>query len=242
MFGLVGGWILAGSMLWHAALTITHATTPGRGGSLSTHRAGRPTTVPRLADSFDAMLGALEAHDAEQQRFAANASTELRTPLAITQTLLDVARNDPTATGELVERLRSVNAPSDRPHRSAGSCSAAPTSASFTRDALDLSLLAEEAVETLLPLVERHGVTVETAGNITPTIGSHVVLPQMTTNILHNDIVHNLPDHGTVQVHTAAGPESVMLTVETPATCSPQSWSRNHRTVQRGPNDISDDP
>ena len=36
----------------------------------------------------------------------------------------------------------------------------------------------------------------------------------MTTNLLHNAIVHNLPEHGTVQVSTAKGPESVMLTVE----------------------------
>ena len=36
----------------------------------------------------------------------------------------------------------------------------------------------------------------------------------MTTNLLHNAIVHNLTEHGTVQVNTAADPESVTLTVE----------------------------
>ncbi len=112
LFGLVGGWILAGSML--APLRrITQATRLAADGSLS-HRIqldGRSDEFRELADSFDDMLARLEAHDAEQRRFAANASHELRTPLAITQTLLDVARSDPERNvDELIERLRYVNA------------------------------------------------------------------------------------------------------------------------------------
>ena len=112
VFGLLGGWFLAGRML--APLTrITDATRMAASGSLS-HRIqleGRKDEFRELADAFDAMLARLEAHVAEQQRFAANASHELRTPLAISQTLLDVARNDPTQDpGELVDRLHAVNA------------------------------------------------------------------------------------------------------------------------------------
>src|SRR5438067_4407596 len=96
VFGLLGGWLLAGRML--APLTrITDATRMAATGSLS-HRIrlpGRIDEFRELADSFDTMLARLEAHIAEHQRFAANASHELRTPLAITQTMLDVARNDP---------------------------------------------------------------------------------------------------------------------------------------------------
>ena len=83
VFGLLGGWILAGRML--APLTrITDATRLAATGSLS-HRIeleGRNDEFRELADSFDAMLARLEAQVAEQQRFAANASHELRTPLA----------------------------------------------------------------------------------------------------------------------------------------------------------------
>ena len=72
MFGLLGGWILAGRML--APLTrITDATRLAAGGSLS-HRIlleGRDDEFRELADAFDAMLARLEAHVAEQQRFAA---------------------------------------------------------------------------------------------------------------------------------------------------------------------------
>ncbi|MFZ1997535.1 MAG: HAMP domain-containing sensor histidine kinase, partial [Solirubrobacteraceae bacterium] len=111
VFGLVGGWFLAGRML--APLTrITDAAGTAAAGSLA-HRIrlpGRSDEFRELADAFDAMLARLEAHVAEQQRFAANASHELRTPLAIMHTLLDVARTDPNgANGDLVDRLHEVN-------------------------------------------------------------------------------------------------------------------------------------
>ena len=78
---------------------------------------------------------------------------------------------------------------------------------SFTRDTVDLSLIAEEATETLLPLAERRGVTVETSGDAAPTVGSHALLLQMTTNLVHNAIDHNLPDQGTVWVTTTRAPQ-----------------------------------
>src|SRR5436189_6198059 len=111
VFGLLGGWLLAGRMLAPLA-RVTDATRMAANGSLS-HRIrlpGRRDEFRELADAFDTMLARLEAHVAEQRRFAANASHELRTPLAITQTLLDVARKDPgSANGELVDRLHAVN-------------------------------------------------------------------------------------------------------------------------------------
>jgi two-component system sensor histidine kinase VanS len=215
VFGLVGGWLLAGRML--APLTrITDATRTAANGSLS-HRIeleGRNDEFRELADGFDTMLTRLEAHVAEQRRFAANASHELRTPLAITQTLLDVARNDPNHdTCELVERLHVVNTRAIDLTEALLLLSRADQR-SFTRDPVDLSLIAEDATETLLPLAERRGVTIETSGEIAPTSGSHALLLQMTTNLVHNAIVHNLPRQGTVWVATSVHPKSVVLTVE----------------------------
>ena len=195
---------------------ITDATRMAATGSLS-HRIrlpGRRDEFRELADSFDAMLAQLEAHIAEQQRFAANASHELRTPLAITQTLLDVARNDPDRdTGELVDRLHAVNTRAIDLTEALLLLSRADQR-SFTREHVDLSLIAEEATETLLPLAEKRGLTIETSGDTTPTIGSHALLLQLSTNLVHNAIVHNLPDHGTVWVTTGVQPKSAMLTVE----------------------------
>jgi two-component system sensor histidine kinase VanS len=195
---------------------ITGATRVAATGSLS-HRIeleGRQDEFRELADAFDAMLGRLEAHVAEQQRFAANASHELRTPLAITQTLLDVARSDPNrANGELVDRLRAVNTRAIDLTEALLLLSRADQR-SFTRERVDLSLIAEEATETLLPLAEKRGLTIETSGDTTPTIGSHALLLQLGTNLVHNAIVHNLAERGTVWVTTTVQPTTVTLTVE----------------------------
>jgi two-component system sensor histidine kinase VanS len=215
VFGLVGGWLLAGRML--APLNrITDATRTAAAGSLA-HRIrlpGRRDEFRDLADAFDTMLARLEAHVAEQQRFAANASHELRTPLAITQTLLEVARNDRNGdTRELVDRLHAVNTRAIALTEALLLLSRADQR-SFTRDDVDLSLMAEEATETLLPLAEARGVTIETSGDMAPTTGSHALLLQLSTNLVHNAIIHNLPEKGTVWVTTAAHPGSAVLTVE----------------------------
>jgi two-component system, OmpR family, sensor histidine kinase VanS len=236
VFGLLGGWMLAGRML--APLTrITDATRTAATGSLS-HRIeleGRKDEFRELADAFDTMLARLEAHVAEQQRFAANASHELRTPLAITQILLDVARNDLNRdNGDLVDRLHVVNTRAIDLTEALLLLSRTDQR-SFTRGHVDLSLIAEEATETLLPLAEKQGVTIETSGDMTPAIGSHALLLQMTTNLVHNAIVHNLPEQGTVWVTTSVHPKTVVLTVEnTGEKLTPQLASTLVEPFQRG--------
>src|SRR5207249_10788581 len=84
----------------------------------------------------------------------------------------------------------------------------------FTPEHVDLSLIAEEAAETLLPLAEERGLTIETSGDMTPTVGSHALLLQLTTTLVQNAIVHNLPERGTVWVTTSVHPKTVVLTVE----------------------------
>ncbi len=243
VFGLVGGWLLAGRML--APLSrITDATRVAANGSLS-HRIqleGRQDEFRELADSFDTMLARLEAHVAEQQRFAANASHELRTPLAITQTLLDVARNDRNRDdGELVDRLRAVNTRAIDLTEALLLLSRADQR-SFASEHVDLSLIAEEAAETLLPLAEKRGLTIETSGEATPAMGSHALLLQLSTNLVHNAIVHNLPEQGTVWVTTSTQAKDVVLTVEnTGEKLAPQLASTLAEPFQRGSRRIRTD-
>ncbi|MEV0522123.1 HAMP domain-containing sensor histidine kinase [Streptomyces sp. NPDC050439] len=215
VFGLLGGWVLAGRML--APLTrITDATRTAATGSLS-HRIqlpGRQDEFRELADAFDAMLTRLEAHVAEQRRFAANASHELRTPLAISKSLLDVARSDPSQdTGEVLDRLHAVNTRAIDLTEALLLLSRAGQR-SFSREQVDLSLMAEEATETLLPLAERNGVTIETRGDVTPVSGSPALLLQLTMNLVHNAIVHNTAGQGRVWVTASVRPGTVLLTVE----------------------------
>ena len=169
VFGLLGGWLLAGRMLAPLG-RITDATRIAATGSLS-HRIrlpGRRDEFRELADAFDTMLAQLEAQVAEQQRFAANASHELRTPLAITQTLLEVARSDPDRdTDELVNRLHAVNTRAIDVTEALLLLSRADQR-SFTPECVDLSLIAEEATETLLPLAEAAASPSKLPASMTP--------------------------------------------------------------------------
>ncbi|MFB4306012.1 sensor histidine kinase [Actinomadura sp. GTD37] len=243
MFGLLGGWILADRML--APLSrITDATRMASAGSLSQRirLPGRKDEFRELADAFDMMLARLEAHvaeqqrlAAEQQRFAANASHELRTPLAISKTLLDVARTDPAHDArEIIDRLHTVNTRAIDLTEALLLLSRA-NQRSFAREHVDLSLIAEEAVETLLSMAEKRGITIESSGEITPAVGSHALLLQLTTNLVQNAIFYNLPEQGTVWVKTEVRPATVVLTVEnTGEKLTPHLVSTLTEPFQRG--------
>jgi two-component system, OmpR family, sensor histidine kinase VanS len=211
------GWLVAGRVLRPIReMTATTRQISERNLSERLDLPGPRDELKDLADTIDGLLGRLEAHVAEQQRFAANASHELRTPLATTQALLDVARGDPdhnSEDGELIERLHAVNTRAIDLTEALLLLSRADQR-SFHREPVDLSLIVEEAAETLLPLAEKHTVTIETSGDATHTIGSHPLLLQLATNLLHNAIVHNLPEAGTVWVTTTSHPDGARLIVE----------------------------
>ena len=235
-FGLLGGWILAGRML--APLTrITRATRRAAEGSLS-HRIeleGRQDEFRELADSFDAMLARIEALVAEQQRFSANASHELRTPLAITQTMLDVARSDASHDHDaLLVRLDAVNTRAIDLTEALLVLSRAERGA-FAREAVDLSLVAEEAVELLLPLAEQRGIDIEVSGDVATVSGSRSLLLQLVTNLLQNAIVHNLDAGGTVRIATRAADDRAVLTIEnTGEELAPRAIETLAEPFQRG--------
>jgi len=243
VFGLLGGWFLAGRMLAPLG-RITEATRVAATGSLS-HRIrlpGRKDEFRELADAFDAMLAQLEAHVAEQQRFAANASHELRTPLAITQALLEVAQKDPHSdANELVDRLRELNTRSIDLTEALLLLSRADQR-SFHSEHVDLSIVAEETIETLLPLAEKHAVTFESACDTTPMVGSPALLQQLMTNLLHNAIVHNQTERGVVRVTTKLEAVSAVLSVEnTGEMLDSGSVSRLVEPFQRGTDRVHGD-
>jgi two-component system sensor histidine kinase VanS len=234
VFGLVGGWLLAGRML--APLRqITRATRAASGGSLS-HRIrmpGRQDEFRELADAFDEMLGRVEAHVDEQRRFAANASHELRTPLAVTSTILDVASRDPDAdVPAALERLRQTNARAIALTEALLSLSRADRGPVETEH-VDLSLAAEEAAETLLGLAEARGVELEVGGSAAIAIGSGALLGQLVTNLVHNAIVHNVP-HGRVRVSTAADAAAALVVENTRPLVSEAMLATITEPFQRG--------
>ena len=237
------GWLVAGRVL-RPLRTITAKTRQISERNLNERLAlsGPHDELKDLADTVDGLLARLEAHVAEHQRFAANASHELRTPLALTKTLLDVARKDPSrVNGELVERLHAVNARASDLTEALLLLSRAEQG-SLAREHVDLSLIAEAATEALLPLAEKRGVDIETSGDMTLTRGSHALLLQMATNLVHNAIVHNLPEHGTVRVTAGTHAETAELIVEnTGEQLAPRQVATLAEPFQRGTARIRDD-
>ncbi|KPV53118.1 hypothetical protein SE17_11470 [Kouleothrix aurantiaca] len=163
VFGLVGGWFLAGRMLAPLA-RITDATRLAATGSLS-HRIqleGRSDEFRELADAFDAMLARLETHVAEQQRFAANASHELRTPLttlslaiqlydrqaSMTPALADITRTGIAQLQALVDRVLAFD------------LGLAPPAAEQSPPIMPVRLLPllEEIIESYQPIASAKGV------------------------------------------------------------------------------------
>ncbi|MBS1843410.1 MAG: HAMP domain-containing histidine kinase [Actinobacteria bacterium] len=215
LVSLALGWLVAGRVL--RPLRVMTATTRQISERNLNERlalTGPRDELKELADTIDGLLARLETHVAEQRRFAANASHELRTPLAVTQSILDVARNDPDRdNGELVERLHAVNSRAIDLTQALLLLTRADQR-SFEREPVDLSLMAEEATETLLPFAAERNIAIETAGGPAPTIGSEALLLQLATNLVQNAIVHNLPESGTVWVTTGAGPQGATLVVE----------------------------
>jgi two-component system, OmpR family, sensor histidine kinase VanS len=230
------GWLVAGRVL-RPLRTITATTRQISEHNLNQRLAlsGPSDELKDLADTVDGLLARLEAHVAGQQRFAANASHELRTPLAITQTLLEVARKDANgANDDLVDRLYEVNTRAIDLTEALLLLSRTGQHA-FATERLDLSLIVEEATETLLAIAEQRGITIEISGETTPTIGSHLLLLQMTTNLVQNAIVHNLPGDGAVWVTTQLDADSVELTVEsTGEQLAPNLVSTLTEPFQRG--------
>ncbi len=229
------GWLVAGRVL-RPLREMTASTRQISERNLNERLAlsGPRDELKDLAETIDGLLARLEAHVAEQQRFAANASHELRTPLAVTQTLLDVARRDPSRRdGELVDRLHAVNARAIELTEALLLLSRADRR-SFTREDVDLSLMAEEALEMLLPLAEQLEVKIEMSAATAITEGSHALLLQVGTNLVHNAIVHNARG-GTVWVFTGSRPGVAELAVEnTGETLAPETVSTLREPFLRG--------
>ena len=182
---------------------------------------GPDDELKELADTFDAMLGRLEAAFESQKRFVANASHELRTPLSIIRTEVDVALANPDASpeelrrmGEVVRRATErsdalidgllVLARSDR-----GPAARAP---------VDMAELAEEALAQAAAEAAAAGVATSGRFDPAPTTGDDALLGRLAGNLIENAIRHN-ESGGRLEVVTGpaeaagGGPGEVRLAV-----------------------------
>lgn len=215
VLGLVGGWFLAGRML-RPVQQITAAARLAAQGSLE-HRIGlrgRRDEFTDLADTFDEMLDRLQRSFQAHQRFAANAAHELRTPQAITRTVLEVALADPDGQDveRLAGRLAEVNERSIHLVEALLGLAAIDGRAPV-REPVDLATTARHVVEELRREADGAGVAVTAALGAAPVAGDPALLHQLVLNLAQNAVRHNLPRGGTVSVRTTSDEDGAQLVV-----------------------------
>ncbi|WP_329561168.1 HAMP domain-containing histidine kinase [Streptomyces uncialis] len=215
--GLGAGWLLSRRLL--APLhTIGEAAARAADGNLTgrIHARGPEDELKRLADTFDTMLARLERSFAAHQRFAANASHELLTPLATTRAALQVAAGAP-AGEELTELTRLLQETNERNISVVRALLdlAAADHAPFDPDPVDLADLAEGAAADRAGRAAERGVrlTVDAEADC-EVMGNAALLRQLVLNLLDNALTHNVTEAGSVHLSVVQDGTTVVLEVD----------------------------
>ncbi|MEV0093968.1 HAMP domain-containing sensor histidine kinase [Streptomyces sp. NPDC050738] len=214
--GLAGGWIATRRLL--APLhTISQAASKAGAGDLAyrINAEGPADELKELADTFDTMLDRLEESFAAHQRFAANASHELLTPLATTRSILQLAQSDPTGR-ELAELAPMLAETNERNIAIVTSLLelAVTEHAEPDPDPVDLATLVDLAVADRTPRAEKCAVALEADGDLDcPVTGNSALLRQLVFNLLDNAMSHNEPG-GSVRLTVLRDDLDSMVTLE----------------------------
>ncbi|ANW17077.1 two-component sensor histidine kinase [Streptomyces clavuligerus] len=209
------GWLVAGRLLRPLnRITSTAERIAGRTLHRRIDLDGPPGEVKRLADSFDSMLDRLDQAFAGQDRFIANAAHELKTPLAVGRTLVEVAVARPAAPPELRQLGENLLAVNERHERLIDSLlTLARAESTITgRLPVDLAQIADAVLEQTREGAERQGLTVESALRPAPATGDPVLLEQLVRNLIDNAVKYNRPG-GLLRVETGAGRDGAHVTV-----------------------------
>jgi len=239
LLGLAGGWWLATRAIQPIA-DISAAAARISEKDLS-HRINSQSTaneLGQLATVLNSTFARLESAFERQQRFTADASHELRTPVAVilsqTQTALARERSgaDYRETLEACERaaqrMRRLTESLLRLARLDGGTEAQ------AHAAIDLSEIARESVALLQPLADERQLRIQCEFGPAQGIGDADQMTQAVTNLLVNAIQHNVP-RGEVRVTTRRDSEVIALTVTNtgraiPAEELPRIFERFYRS------------
>ncbi|HEX7277498.1 MAG TPA: ATP-binding protein, partial [Acidimicrobiales bacterium] len=196
--GSVGlGWVVAGRAL--APLSrVTGAARRLSQDNLHERLAlgGPQDELKELADTFDAMLGRLEAAFESQRRFVANASHELRTPLSIQRTLVDVALADPdTSPDDLRIMAAALRDAVDRSERLIDGLLVLARSeqGNVPREPVDLAAAVVAALDQSAVEAVAGGLRVERTLVPATVTGSRVLVERLVGNLVQNAVRHNAP-------------------------------------------------
>jgi signal transduction histidine kinase len=199
-----GAWWLSGRLLRPLnTITETAHRIAGRTLHKRIELAGPHSEVKSLADSFDSMLDRLDEAFAGQGRFIANAAHELKTPIALSRTLLDVAMARPDSTPQLQrlgENLLAVNLRHERLIDSLLTLARAEDAVTDRRP-VDLAQLAEYALDVTAKAAVDQQVQVQAQLAAATVVGDPLLLEQLIRNLVDNAVRYNHRD-GFVWVQT----------------------------------------
>jgi len=154
---------------------------------------GPDDELKELGDTFDGLLGRLEAAFESQRRFVANASHELRTPITLERALVEVALSDPSASVEsLRETCRRVLTASEQQERliEALLTLARSQRGLESRAPVDLREVTTEVVRA----VPSNGIEVQTELGDASTTGDPAMVERLVANLIQNAVRHNEQD------------------------------------------------
>lgn len=165
-----------------------------------------PGELKRLADTFDGMLGRMERLVSAQQRFAANAAHELRTPVAVQRAAAEIGLAGdpgPERVARIREKLIEVADASERTIEGLlllASCDQGLRE----RRPVAVHEVAAGAVDALAAEAAERGITVSLDARPLTVRGDAVLLDRLAHNLVANAVRHNVPD-GRVEVRTGPG-------------------------------------
>ncbi len=169
-----------------------------------------------LADTFDAMLDRLETGFEDQRRFVQDASHELRNPLAVARTNLDLALSDPNATNEDLRRSAEVAQRSaERMTNLVETLLVQARSGvpDLALEEVDLTALAAEVVDDYRATARQRKVTVTARGQAATTVrGDPSALRRAIGNLVSNAI-KAAPPSSTVRVAVTVDRDRVVVSV-----------------------------
>lgn len=147
----------------------------------------------QLSVSVNLMLDRLSESFATQRQFSGNAAHELRTPLAIMQTKLELfAAEHKNMEGDTAELVRSQAEQLDRLSRlvhtllEMSNLSSAPRS-----ERIELAPLVEEIITDLTPLASQNDITMEQDCDNVVITGSDALIYRLVFNLIENAVKYN---------------------------------------------------
>jgi heavy metal sensor kinase len=166
----------------------------------------------RLAATLDSMLARLEDAFQRERRFTADASHEMRTPLAAMQTILGSTMARRRTPAEYDQVLADLGEETKRLHTLVEGLlqlTRSDTSQSLVKEPVNLSLLLADVSDSLRLLAEGKGLelTTDIAKNLNIT-GDSDALIRLFVNLLDNAIKYT--NHGQITMVACAGPNGLV--------------------------------